>query len=54
MGPGSHSVRCDVVFQPLKVERSGLFDAVNGNVLIYVHKEQELETSRTAFLPIIT
>jgi len=33
----------DVVFQPLKVGRSGLFDAVNGNVLIYVHKEQELE-----------
>src|SRR5512135_485647 len=33
----------DVVFQPLKVERSGLLDAVNGNVLIYVHKEQELE-----------
>jgi FMN phosphatase YigB (HAD superfamily) len=33
----------DVVFQPRKVERSGLFDAVEGNVLIYVHKEQELE-----------
>ena len=33
----------DVVFQPLKVERSGLFDAMNGNVLIYVHKEQELD-----------
>jgi len=33
----------DVVFQPRKVERSGLFEAVNGNVLIYVHKEQELE-----------
>ncbi len=33
----------DVVFQPRKVERSGLFDAVNGNVLIYVHKEQELD-----------
>ncbi len=33
----------DVVFQPLKVERSGLFDAVNRNVLIYVHKERELE-----------
>jgi len=33
----------DVVFQPLKVERSGLSDAVNGNVLIYVHKERELE-----------
>ena len=33
----------DVVFQPRKVERSGLFDAVEGNVLIYVHKEQELD-----------
>jgi len=32
----------DVVFQPRKVERSGLFEAVNGQVLIYVHKEQEL------------
>jgi FMN phosphatase YigB (HAD superfamily) len=33
----------DVVFQPRKVERSGLFEAANGNVLIYVHKEQELD-----------
>ena len=33
----------DVVFQPLKVSRSGLADAVSGRVLIYVHKEQELE-----------
>ena len=33
----------DVVFQPRKVERSGLFDAVDGNVLIYIHKEEELE-----------
>jgi FMN phosphatase YigB (HAD superfamily) len=32
----------DVVFQPRKVERSGLFRAVNGHVLIYAHKEQEL------------
>lgn len=32
----------DVVFQPLKVSRSGLADAVSGRVLIYVHKEQEL------------
>ena len=32
----------DVVFQPRKVERSGLWDAVDGNVLIYIHKEQEL------------
>ncbi len=32
----------DVVFQPHKVERSGLRDAVDG-VLIYVHKELELD-----------
>ncbi len=33
----------DVVFQPRKIERSGLFSAVERNVLIYVHKEQELD-----------
>jgi FMN phosphatase YigB (HAD superfamily) len=33
----------DVVFQPRKIERSGLFEAVRGNVLIYVHKERELD-----------
>jgi FMN phosphatase YigB (HAD superfamily) len=33
----------DVVFQPLKVSRSGLADVVCERVLIYVHKEQELE-----------
>lgn len=33
----------DVVFQPRKVDRSGLYDIFEGNVLIYVHKEQELE-----------
>ncbi len=33
----------DVVFQPLKVKRSGLFEAVGGRVLIYIHKEHELE-----------
>jgi FMN phosphatase YigB (HAD superfamily) len=32
----------DVVFQPRKVERSGIQAAVEGRVLIYVHKEQEL------------
>lgn len=32
----------DVVFQPLKVRRSGLWDAVKGRVLIYIHKEQML------------
>ena len=33
----------DVVFQPLKIGRSGLANAVAGRVLIYVHKEQELD-----------
>jgi FMN phosphatase YigB (HAD superfamily) len=33
----------DVVFQPRKVERAGLFEAVEKNVLIYVHKEVELD-----------
>jgi hypothetical protein len=32
----------DVVFQPRKIERSGLFEAVEKNVLIYIHKESEL------------
>ena len=32
----------DVVFQPHKVYRSGLYEAFDGNVLIYVHKEREL------------
>lgn len=33
----------DVVFQPRKVERSGIFEAVEGHVLIYIHKEDELD-----------
>jgi FMN phosphatase YigB (HAD superfamily) len=32
----------DVVFQPRKVDRSGLYEAVDGRVLIYVHKQREL------------
>jgi FMN phosphatase YigB (HAD superfamily) len=32
----------DVVFQPRKVDRSGLHEAVDGNTLVYVHKEREL------------
>ncbi len=39
----------DVVFQPRKVERSGLWSAVDGNVLIYVHKEHELEDVEARF-----
>lgn len=33
----------DVVFQPRKVVRSGLWEAVDRHVLIYVHKEEMLE-----------
>jgi FMN phosphatase YigB (HAD superfamily) len=33
----------DVVFQPRKVERSGLWEAVEGDVLIYIHKEEMLD-----------
>jgi FMN phosphatase YigB (HAD superfamily) len=33
----------DAVFQPRKVERSGLSEAVEGHVLIYVHKEETLD-----------
>ena len=33
----------DVVFQPRKIERSGLWEAVAGEVLIYIHKEQMLD-----------
>ena len=32
----------DVVFQPRKVDRSGLYAMFEGHVLIYVHKEAEL------------
>jgi FMN phosphatase YigB (HAD superfamily) len=32
----------DVVFQPRKVQRAGLWDAVEGRVLIYLHKEEML------------
>ena len=39
----------DVVFQPRKVERSGLWDAVDGRVLIYIHKEQMLDAVAEAY-----
>ena len=34
----------DVVFQPRKIRRSGLWDAVEGRVLIYLHKERMLDS----------
>jgi FMN phosphatase YigB (HAD superfamily) len=33
----------DVVFQPRKIQRSGIWDAVGGRVMIYVHKERVLD-----------
>jgi FMN phosphatase YigB (HAD superfamily) len=39
----------DVVFQPRKIQRSGLWEAVEGRVLIYVHKEQMLEDVAALF-----
>jgi FMN phosphatase YigB (HAD superfamily) len=41
-GPAVILTDGDVVFQPRKIERSGLLDLVEHNILIYVHKEQEL------------
>ena len=39
----------DVVFQPRKVQRSGLSDAVDGRVLIYIHKEEALDDVERRF-----
>src|SRR6185369_4373349 len=33
----------DVVFQPRKIERSGIFEAVEGRVLVYIRKEEALD-----------
>lgn len=39
----------DAVFQPRKVQQSGLWDAMEDRVLIYVHKEQELDDVERMF-----
>jgi FMN phosphatase YigB (HAD superfamily) len=39
----------DAVFQQRKVERSGLMEEVGGHVLIYIHKEHELEDVATRY-----
>jgi len=39
----------DVVFQPRKVQRSGLWQAVDGRVLIYIHKELMLDAVRKRY-----
>jgi FMN phosphatase YigB (HAD superfamily) len=33
----------DIVFQPRKIQRAGIWDAVEGRVMIYVHKEKVLD-----------
>jgi FMN phosphatase YigB (HAD superfamily) len=42
-GPVAILTDGDVVFQPLKIDRSGLGAAVEGRILVYIHKEQELD-----------
>lgn len=39
----------DAVFQPRKVQRSGLWNAVEGRVLIYIHKEKMLDDVENRF-----
>lgn len=39
----------DVVFQPRKIQRSGLWDAVAGDVLIYLHKQNKLDAMQRRF-----
>ena len=39
----------DIVFQPRKIQRSGLWDAVHGRVLVYLHKERMLDAMQRRF-----
>ena len=39
----------DVVFQPRKVERAGIAKVVDGDVLIYIHKEEALDDVERRF-----
>ena len=39
----------DVIFQPRKIERSGLYRAVDGRVLVYIHKEAQLKDVEARF-----
>lgn len=39
----------DIVFQPRKIHRAGLWDAVDGKVLVYVHKERMLDAMQKHF-----
>ncbi|WP_159015774.1 HAD family hydrolase [Cognatiluteimonas profundi] len=39
----------DLVFQPRKIQRSGLWEAVQGRVHVYLHKEQMLPAIKQAY-----
>ncbi len=39
----------DVVFQPRKIERSGIWDAVQGRLMVYVHKERALDAMQRRY-----
>jgi FMN phosphatase YigB (HAD superfamily) len=39
----------DVVFQPRKIKKSGIWDAVGGRVLIYVHKEHKIASMKSRY-----
>ena len=39
----------DMVFQPRKIQRSGLWDAVEGRVLLAVHKQRTLDAVQKAY-----
>jgi FMN phosphatase YigB (HAD superfamily) len=39
----------DVVFQPRKIDRSGLYEIFEGHVLIYIHKELELDDAEAKY-----
>lgn len=49
LGPTAILTDGDVVFQPRKMERSGLFSAVAGRVILCIHKELELEAVEAKF-----
>ena len=48
-GPAALLSDGDVVFQPRKVERSGLYEEVDGHVMVYVHKEKQLDDVESRF-----
>lgn len=39
----------DIVFQPRKVEHSGIYQAIHGEVLIFVHKERALDAMQARY-----